>query len=232
MPQLDWYYNELQQIGVDFASQAEVEAYDRKQTSNSPEACRELLDRLGVGAEDTLLEFGTATGTLTLEAAKRCRHAHGVDVSQAMVDYARTKARVAELSNVTFVHAGFLSYVHEDEPVDFVLSKFALHHLPDFWKARALKNVAAALRLGGRFYLKDVVFSFDITDADTAIETWIEDVTKHSGFTRSEFEMHVREEYSTYDWLLDELLEKAGFKILEKNCESPTYAEYLCERVS
>ena len=228
----NWYYNELQQIGVDFASQAEVETYDQKQGSNSPEACRELLDRLGVGAEDRVLEFGTATGTLTLEAAKRCRHTYGVDISQAMLDYARTKARAAELSNVTFTHAGFLSYVHEDEPVDFVLSKFTLHHLPDFWKARALKNIASALRVGGRFYLKDVVFSFGIADADRAIETWIEAVTKHSGFTRSEFEMHVREEYSTYDWIMNGLIERAGFKTIEKNCESPTYAEYLCERVS
>jgi putative AdoMet-dependent methyltransferase len=30
-----WYYNELAQVGVDFENQAEVEAYDRNQPSNS-----------------------------------------------------------------------------------------------------------------------------------------------------------------------------------------------------
>ena len=228
----NWYYNELQQIGVDFTSQAEVEAYDQKQGSNSPEACRELLERLGVGADDRVLEFGTATGNLALEAAKRCKYAYGVDVSLPMLEYAKQKARKADIENVSFYHAGFISYQHSAAPVDLVVTKFALHHIPDFWKAKALLNVASSLRPGGRFYLKDVIFSFTPETAEQEIETWIDQVTQYSGFTRAEFETHVRDEYSTYDWIIEGLLTRTGFKILEKNVESPTYAEYVCERAS
>ena len=229
---MNWLYNELQQVGVDFSSQAEVEAYDQKQGSNSPEACRELLGRLGVGANDRVLEFGTATGNLTIEAAKRCQHAYGVDVSLPMLEYARAKAEKAGVDNATFVHDGFLSYEHAAPLVDFVLTKFALHHLSDFWKAKALLNIASSLKVGGRLYLQDVIFSFLPQAAEQEVEAWIQEVTSYSGFSRAEFEAHVRDEYSTFDWIMDGLLTRTGFEILEKNIESPTYAEYLCERVS
>ena len=229
---MNWLYNELQHIDVDFSSQAEVEAYDQKQGSNSPEACRELLERLGVGSEDRVLEFGTATGNLTIEAVKRCKHAYGVDVSLPMLEYARTKAEKEGLDNATFIHAGFLSYDHAAPPVDFVVTKFALHHLSDFWKARALLNIASSLKIGGRLYLQDVIFSFPPHEAEQEVEAWIQEVTSYSGFTRAEFETHVRDEYSTFDWIVDGLLERTGFRILEKNIESSTYTEYICERVS
>ena len=228
---MNWLYNELQQIGVDFSNQAEVEAYDQKQGSNSPEACRELLGRLSVGANDRVLEFGTATGNLTIEAAKRCQHAYGVDVSLPMLEYARVKAERAGVDNATFVHAGFLSYEHTSSLVDFAITKFALHHLSDFWKARALLNVASSLKVGGRLYLQDVIFSFSPRAAEREVEAWIQEVTGYSGFTRSEFETHVRDEYSTFDWIMDGLLTRTGFEILEKNVESSTYVEYFCERV-
>ena len=229
---MNWLYNELQQVGVDFSSQAEVEAYDQKQGSNSPEACRDLLERLGVSESDRVLEFGTATGNLTIEAAKRCKHAYGVDVSLPMLEYARAKAKEVGLDNATFIRAGFLSYEHAASPVDFIVTKFALHHLSDFWKARALLNIAASLKIGGRLYLQDVIFSFAPQSAEQEVEAWIRKVTDYSGFSRAEFETHVRDEYSTFDWVVDGLLERTGFKILEKNVESPTYAEYICERVS
>ena len=229
---MNWLYNELQQIGVDFSSPAEVEAYDQKQGSNSPEACRELLGRLGIGADDGVLEFGTATGNLTLEAAKRCRHAYGVDVSLAMLEFARAKTEKAGIDNATFIHAGFLSYEHAAPPVDFVITKFALHHLSDFWKAKALLNLASSLKIGGHLYLQDVIFSFSPQSAEREVEAWIQEVTTYSGFTRTEFETHVRDEFSTFDWVVDGLLTRTGFKILEKNIESPTYVTYLCERVS
>lgn len=43
-----WFYNELQQIGVDFEDTAQVEAFDRNHKSSSPEAERSLIQRLGI----------------------------------------------------------------------------------------------------------------------------------------------------------------------------------------
>jgi hypothetical protein len=44
--------------------------------------------------------------------------------------------------------------------------------------------------------------------------------------------MHVREEHSTFAWIIEGMLKQAGFRIVEMNHVSPVLAEYLCEKVS
>ena len=80
-----------------------------------------------------------------------------VDVSQAMLDLAGAKAARAGLSNISFHHAGFLSYKHTEPPVDAVVTTLALHHLPNFWMGMALKRVHGMLKRGGRLYIHDVI---------------------------------------------------------------------------
>jgi SAM-dependent methyltransferase len=70
------------------------------------------------------------------------------------------------------VHAGFLTYLHHGDPADVVYSRYALHHLPDFWKAVALDRIHAILRPGGIFRLWDVVFNFRPSEAAERIEAW------------------------------------------------------------
>ena len=52
-------------------------------------------------------------------------------------------------SEVEIVEAGFLSYEHAGDRVDFVHSRNALHQIPDFWKGIALSRVRACLKDGG-----------------------------------------------------------------------------------
>jgi hypothetical protein len=63
------------------------------------------------------------------------------------------------LSNIEVEQAGFLTYEHEGTPADFVYTRNALHHLPDFWKALALTRIAAMLKPSGVLRLRDLVFS-------------------------------------------------------------------------
>ncbi|MDQ6604096.1 MAG: methyltransferase domain-containing protein, partial [Chloroflexota bacterium] len=126
---------------------------------------------------------------------------------------------------------GFLSYEHEGDAADFVYSRNALHHLPDFWKGLALARIAALLRPGGVLLLRDLVFSFDPSEADGAIEAWLAGAAARPevGWTRDELATHVREEYSTFSWLLEPLLERSGFTIREaQHRPSGTYAMYIC----
>ena len=92
-----------------------------------------------------------------LAAAPLCASVTAVDVSPVMLDRLRAKAAQASVTNLHVVEAGFLSYQHENEPVDFVYSRWALHHLPDFWKALALARIRPVLRSGGVFRLLDIV---------------------------------------------------------------------------
>jgi len=139
----------------------------------------------------------------------------------------------AGLTNVEVVQAGFLTYGHDGEPVDFVYSRYALHHLPDFWKAIALCRIARMLRPGGVLRLWDVVYGFEPADAEQRIEAWITETMAadvERGWTRAELAEHVRDEHSTFTWLLEPMIERAGFEIVDaSHSASGMDARYLCE---
>jgi hypothetical protein len=50
------------------------------------------------------------------------------------------------------------------------------------------------------------------------------------GFSRAAFEQHIREEHSTFAWIIEEMLRREGFHLVEARHTAPTYAEYLCQR--
>ena len=226
-----WTYDEFAQLGLDFADRAEVEAYDRRQGHRDAANAR-LLQELGVGRGHVVVDLGTGTGSLAIGAARLNAKVHAVDVSRAMLDHARAKAATAQVDGIEFHQAGFLTYRHPPGTVDFVFSQFALHHLPDFWKQAALARVASMLRRGGVFYLSDVVFSFEPQDQGRAVETWLDAVSREdgSGWTRGDFESHVRDEYSTYAWIIEGMLTRAGFRIERTEHSLSAYAVFLAVR--
>lgn len=225
----DWYYDDLRQVGLDFEDPAAVASYDRNQGTSRAEDVA-LLDRLGVPEDALLVDLGCGTGSFVVAAAARCRQAIGVDVSAEMLAQAKARAAQAGVRNLTFVRGGFLSYRHEAPPADFVTTKFALHHLPDFWKAVALLRINAMLRPGGKFFLRDVIFSFEPAAYEAEIEAWIGRVAAADGqgFTRADFAQHVREEHSSFAWIIEGLIARAGFAIEAADREDPAYTDYLC----
>ena len=53
------------------------------------------------------------------------------------------------------------------------------------------------------------------------------------GWTREELETHLREEYSTFTWLLEPIIEHAGFEIATADYGTVgTYACYICVRTT
>jgi ubiquinone/menaquinone biosynthesis C-methylase UbiE len=64
-----WYFDEPQMAGVDFKDAAQVQAYDRNQTSSTPEKEQALVTRLGVSSEHTVVDLGAGTGTFAIQAA-------------------------------------------------------------------------------------------------------------------------------------------------------------------
>lgn len=225
-----WYFDESDMAGVNFEDTAQVEVYDRNQTASTPEKEQALVTRLGISAKHTVIDLGAGTGNFAIQAALAGASVHAVDISQAMITYAQSKAQKVGVTTIEFHQAGFLSYEHQDKPADFVVTKNAIHILPDFWKMTAFLRIAEMLKLNGMFYLRDVVFSFPPVDYETSINDWIRQVAKpeDEGWTAKDFEMHVREEHSTYEWIIEGMLTRAGFEILEASYSTPTYAEYLC----
>jgi putative AdoMet-dependent methyltransferase len=227
-----WIFDQSRNSGVDFADPQQVAIYDAK-SGTSPAALNDLLDQLGVSTGDTLIDFGAGTGGLALEAAKRCRQVIAVDLSATMLAYLTQQAQALGLTNIECVQQGFLTYDHQGEPVDFIYTRNALHHLPDFWKVQALWQMHKIVKPGGVLYLQDLIFSFAPHEAEARIGDWLAaappDPTQ--GWARPELAAHVREEYSSYSWLLEAMLERTGFRIREASySDSKIFASYLCVR--
>ncbi len=51
-----------------------------------------------------------------------------------MLALAKSKAELEGVAGIEFHHAGFLTHNHPDGSVDAIVTTFAFHHLPDFWK--------------------------------------------------------------------------------------------------
>ena len=111
--------------------------------------------------------------------------------------------------------------------MDRVVTRFALHHLPDFWKQVALVRMAAMLRPGGQLFLRDVAFSFPPGDYIRAMPAWIERMPRVSGYAREDFETHVRDEHSTFAWVLHEMAPGLNIRLEVRRAERE-YVDLLC----
>lgn len=204
--------------------------YDRKARVDW-DAELALLRETGLNEHSCLVDLGAGTGRLAVAAAPFCKRVVAVDVSPAMQTATREEVKRLELRNVECVQAGFLSYVHRGELANFVYTRHALHQIPDFWKAMALQRTRAMMPPGGVLRLRDLIFSFEPVGAGAAIEPWLERAAQSSenGWTRAELEEHLRNEYSTFTWLLEPMLERAGFTIQQAKYDpSGIYAAYVC----
>lgn len=230
MPSPSWYLDEVRYAGPEHLDEAFVAAYDAKQQTDwAPEL--QLLREHGLDSAKTLVDLGTGTGALALAVAPYIKRVVAVDISPAMLAFVRRQAQAKRLANLDCVQAGFLSYEHTGAPADFIYTRNALHHLPDFWKGVALQRLAAMLPTGGILRLRDLVYAFAPQEATQRLEAWFAGakVRREDGYTRSEYETHLRDEYSTYSWLLEPMLQRAGFEIrFADYSPNKIYAAYLC----
>lgn len=220
--------------GVDYADEAVVAGYDRNHLRfrDYQQSAEHIMSALGIGPDHAVIDMGCGTGAFVLHAAPRCRIIHAVDVSATMLRYLKEKAMGLGIRNIAYHQAGFLTYEHTDEPADTVVSVAVLHHLPDFWKLVGLTRVADMLKPGGRMCLFDIVFPFSAREHEAELDRWISATETNLGAEfADEVATHIRDEYSTYDWIIEGMLERAGFSIDEqKALEDAPGTTYLCTR--
>ena len=228
-----WLLDEVTSAGRENLDAEHVARYDAKEDAGALAEVAELV-ALGLTSDSTLVDLGAGTGQLTLAVASSCRRVVAVDVSPVMLAALRRAIAEQRLTNVDVVEAGFLTYEHHGDPADFVYSRYALHHLPDFWKGAALARVRRMLRRGGVLRLWDVVYAFEPDEVEARIEAWCAtggaDVA--SAWTRAELEEHVRDEHSTFTWLLEPMIERSGFAIERAvHSDDGIFAKYVARAI-
>jgi SAM-dependent methyltransferase len=209
-----WMLDEVANAGRENLDPQHVARYDLKEDAAAEAEVRLSRDR-GLTHDSTVVEFGAGTGQFALAVAPWAARVVAVDVSPVMLAALRANIAAAQRTNIEVVQAGFLTYEHDGGVVDFVYSRYALHHLPDFWKAVALQRIGDLLRPDGLLRLWDVVYDFEPGQAEDRIEAWCATggESVDDAWSRAELEEHVRDEHSTFSWLMEPMLQRCGFAI-------------------
>lgn len=157
--EISWWYDEFKQVGRDYGDLSEVARYDASHADfrDIKDESNRVLDRIAVSEGDSIIDLGCGTGVFAIEAAQRGVRVHAVDISHAMLSHARAAVERERVDGVTFHHAGFLTHEHPEYTADAVVTTFALHHLPDFWKGVALGRIQRMLKPEGLFFIHDVI---------------------------------------------------------------------------
>jgi ubiquinone/menaquinone biosynthesis C-methylase UbiE len=227
-----WMLDELAHAGPEHLDQGFVAGFDRKQGYPDFSADVDVLRASGLGQAGTVVDMGAGTGRFALAAAPHVTRVVAVDVSPAMLGVVRSRAAEAGLRNIECVQAGFLSYQHTGPDADAVFTRNSLHQLPDFWKALALDRIARMLRPGGILRLHDLIFDCQPAETGDVIDRWLNGAARNpaDGYTREDFAEHLRTEFSTFRWLLEPMLNAAGFDIVTSEYDRSVYGEYTCLR--
>jgi len=219
-------FDELAAAGAPHVGAAAA-SYERRHGFD-PRPDIERLREHGLDRSSVLVDLGAGAGRFALAAARYAGRVVAVDISPDMRRAFESRRRWLHGRRIEYVTAGFLSYEHEGEPADFVYSRNALHHLPEVWKAVALARIHDILRPGGILHLRVVIFEFEPAETVERIEHYLASspTDPSRGFTRPELEPMI--ETKTFTWLLEPMLERAGFEIVRRRVGSGLFAEYLC----
>lgn len=233
LPAPGWRLDQLSSAGRENLDAIHVARYDAIEDAGALEEV-EVLQELGLGADHVVVDVGAGTGQFALAVAPHCARVIAVDVSPLMLAALRDKLDVAAVANIEVVQGGFVDYEHHGPAADVIYSRYALHHVPDFWKGIAFARLHAALKPGGLLRLWDVVYNFEPTDAEARLEAWCATGGPDgdaSAWSRADYEEHVRDEHSTYTWILEALAERAGFVIEQADYSADgIFAKYVLRR--
>ena len=173
--------------------------YDEASTEDVPKAAVEASLGCGVPTAvadlhqgEIVLDLGAGAGADVLISARRVGptgKAIGVDMTDEMLELARSNAAQAGVDNVEFVKGYIEELPLPDGSVDVVISNCVINLSAD--KPAVVREAARVLRPGGRFAVSDVIRDPDMDDATRSdMEQWTGCIA--GALTREEFENTLR----------------------------------------
>lgn len=134
---------------------AHAKEWDRIRSLHIAEAQveRAMMEALGEGPFDLLVDLGTGTGRILELFAAKAKRAMGFDLNHEMLSYARMKLEGAGLAHAQVRHGDLFHLPLADREADAVVLHQVLHFLED--PAQAITEATRVLAPGGKLLIVD-----------------------------------------------------------------------------
>lgn len=142
---------------------AQVNRFVSSPHVNAYEPVDRFLRLLDPNEEDQVLDVGCGPGLLAKYFAPRVKHFTGVDMTPAMVNKAKDLAILDGTGNSDFHVADATDLNFHKNAFDMVITRLALHHIPDTEKA--IREMVRVLKPGGTLGVYDMITSEIVDEA-------------------------------------------------------------------
>lgn len=190
--------------------------YSMKEMNQVPEGsnlglgCGNPVALAALTSGDIVLDLGSGAGFDAFLAANKVGNTGkviGVDMTDEMLEKARSNAKNGNFTNVEFRKGDIENLPIENNSIDVIISNCVINLAPD--KAKVFKEAFRVLKPGGRLFISDVVLTIPLPDELKNDKKLL--VGCISGAI-------LKQEYLT-------LLKKAGFSDITIQKETPAFLE-------
>lgn len=133
---------------------------------------------------ETCADLGSGRGTDVLRMAEMVGDSgkvYGVDLSDGMIEKAKSTASRMGVENAHFLQSDLESLPLSDEELDLIISNCTINHVSD--KQSLWNEVFRTLKKGGRFVVSDIYSTDEVpgeyrNDPEAVAECWAGSVTR------------------------------------------------------
>ena len=115
-----------------------------------------IYNQVRENSYSSVLDIGFGTGLLTTQLYNEGYQITGIDFSSNMIDIAKNKMPDAVLLNWDFTRG--LPEEIINNKYDYIISTYAIHHIPDEEKIKFIKSLLKLLNVNGKLLIGDVSF--------------------------------------------------------------------------
>jgi 2-polyprenyl-3-methyl-5-hydroxy-6-metoxy-1,4-benzoquinol methylase len=99
--------------------------------------------------DDTVLDYGCATGIISNAIADKVEEIHAIDISSKMIEIAKIKASELQIDNIQYAHATIFDERYQKESFNVIIAFRILHLLED--TPAVMLRINELLKPGGVF---------------------------------------------------------------------------------